>query len=977
MAAPSPATARPAQGNLSDRRFLGWDRPVLHSLADELISGCTGPSGPLDLSSLLVVLPGARAGRRLKELLVDRAAESKRPLRPPEITTVGRLPERLYRPERPEPDPVLDRLAWRQALLGLDRESLLQIASRPEGDSGGKTELAASLSGAVGTLHVTVAAAGVGFREVVALCRGGLPFSDHKRWLMLAGVQERYRAILDQHGLSDLATSRQVALSRGEAASALRIWIACAPDLPPIVRAFLEALPPEDPLRILIGAPAELGHAFDALGCVIPDEWEKIHAETPDSAIHIAFGPAGQADAVIRSLSESESGSVPAEEITVGVPDREVVPYLIERFAEHGVQARYAAGIPLAKTGVFRLLEELVGYLEYPDFVAVGGLVRHPVLERALLARMKNPPADLNGLFDRYQSLHLQARVDRGRLPHGGERVSDSLQPKVQNARNALSDLLSEFTGERTLSSWQPALTDLLLELSGRYLELPDPSPADEGALLVFAEAAGAVLERLLSLPPELDPPTSADQVLRFLLDQLRQTVVPADAAHEAVELLGWLELPFDDASAMIVCGFNEPHVPRSVTSDPFLPHSLRKAMGLLDNRGRWARDLLYLRTIQETRGRLTLVSGRWDGEGNPVLPSRLLFAETDSVVVQRVRRCFGDQEQGIVGHVVAEDFDLGSPDSFRLPPEPVISTDLPPARIPVTAFRLLLEDPYRYALERVLRLERIDDAARELDGLGFGALTHKVLEYFGKDASAGSTDPKTIRRVLFELLEAEARERFGGRPLPAVRLQMGQLRARLAAFAEWQSEWVGKGWVIKAIEASPGDGGAEFTVDGTPILLTGKLDRVDYNERTDGWCILDYKTGERIESPESSHRRASKGGKRWKDLQLPLYRVLAAALTDEERRPLILADALRAISVGYVVIPRDLRVRELLAEWSPEDLAEAEETAREAVRTLRSNRFEYDPRTSTIQPRMHLAPVVGGGVLRVFGTGSEGAWGE
>ena len=93
-----------------DRRFLGWERPILHSVAQQLLDAADD-GGPLDLSRMLVVFPGARAGRRLKELLVDSAAAASRPLRPPEISTVGGLPERLYQPELPEPDPVLDRQA--------------------------------------------------------------------------------------------------------------------------------------------------------------------------------------------------------------------------------------------------------------------------------------------------------------------------------------------------------------------------------------------------------------------------------------------------------------------------------------------------------------------------------------------------------------------------------------------------------------------------------------------------------------------------------------------------------------------------------------------------------------------------------------------------------------------------------------------------------------------------------------------------
>ena len=45
-----------------DRRFLGWERPILHSVAEQLLDAADD-GGPLDLSRMLVVFPGARAGR--------------------------------------------------------------------------------------------------------------------------------------------------------------------------------------------------------------------------------------------------------------------------------------------------------------------------------------------------------------------------------------------------------------------------------------------------------------------------------------------------------------------------------------------------------------------------------------------------------------------------------------------------------------------------------------------------------------------------------------------------------------------------------------------------------------------------------------------------------------------------------------------------------------------------------------------------
>ena len=243
-------------------------------------------------------------------------------------------------------------------------------------------------------------------------------------------------------------------------------------------------------------------------------------------------------------------------------------------------------------------------------------------------------------------------------------------------------------------------------------------SSAEEGELEAFVGEAGRVLGEFEVLPAGLEAPVGGGEALSFLLDRLSGQAVPPAEGKDAIDLLGWLELALDDAPHMIVCGVNEPYLPESAPLDPFLPSALRRALGLPDDWGRFARDLLYLRTIRETRAGVTLIAGRWDARGNLLRPSRLLFAEDEATVIERVRRCFGERAPEVAGPDPEESALGGGADDgggFALPPQRVISAE-GLARIPVTAFRSYLSDPYRYALERVLGLERVDDQARELD---------------------------------------------------------------------------------------------------------------------------------------------------------------------------------------------------------------------------------------------------------------------
>ena len=55
-----------------------------------------------------------------------------------------------------------------------------------------------------------------------------------------------------------------------------------------------------------------------------------------------------------------------------------------------------------------------------------------------------------------------------------------------------------------------------------------------------------------------------------------------------------------------------------------------------------------------------------------------------------------------------------------------------------------------------------------------------------------------------------------------------------------------------------------------------GKCDRIDFNDETGEWCVIDYKTWDRAERAvayEEKKDKATGGQVRvWKSLQLPLY---------------------------------------------------------------------------------------------------------
>ena len=120
------------------------------------------------------------------------------------------------------------------------------------------------------------------------------------------------------------------------------------------------------------------------------------------------------------------------------------------------------------------------------------------------------------------------------------------------------------------------------------------------------------------------------------------------DKPADAVELLGWLELLWEDAPHLVVAGFNDGRVPEAVVSDAFLPESLREQLGLKTNAARFARDAYLLAALAAPRGQggqLDLLVGKVSTAGDPLRPSRLLLLCDDAMLPARVRFLFREIE--------------------------------------------------------------------------------------------------------------------------------------------------------------------------------------------------------------------------------------------------------------------------------------------------------------------------------------------
>src|SRR5690349_11102947 len=112
------------------RTFIDWRRPALAAVV-EFVCSKYAVDGLVDLSNVIVVTPGGRAGRRFLELLAERTEGHNVA---PQLATPGDLPEKLYQLKRPLADPLTQQFAWVEALRGLTQDQMRSIVGQPPAD---------------------------------------------------------------------------------------------------------------------------------------------------------------------------------------------------------------------------------------------------------------------------------------------------------------------------------------------------------------------------------------------------------------------------------------------------------------------------------------------------------------------------------------------------------------------------------------------------------------------------------------------------------------------------------------------------------------------------------------------------------------------------------------------------------------------------------------------------------------------------
>lgn len=904
------------------RVYLGWDSPCLHRAAEWLLARTAAHAA--DFSDLLIVVPGARAGRRLLEILAERSAG--RPLLPPEIITPGSLPEHLYRPAAPIAGEWESLFAWTRAARDTPADRIAQLTPRPPeaGDAAGWAALAREFI----ALQHELAAEAIDIVDLPELLSRAALLEDN-RWPVIADIAERARCAITSLGRADADAARLDALRHGGISCARHIILLATADLPGIAARMLRLLPGNDEhVTALIHAPDGEHAAFDDLGVLIPAKWSDRPLHIDPSIVRVVDRPIDQALETLRLLSDDANGTrvnekYAVDEITLGVGDAATAPMLERTLELGGVPARWPIAGSFAQSRPATLLRTLARFAQSKRLDDLAALLRHGDIEAYLRATLSGDgDADRSGgddwltLLDTYITDHLQRRAAGVWLGKEGRAAS------LKRVHDSVIALLPDgATVSRRTHEWREGIATAL----GRVYESSKLNPANprDASVIQSLQAIGDELRAWTALPDDAAgnaPKTPFAQAVMMLLDALSNRPLTREAGPPAVEMLSYLELQLDDAPALIITGVNEGKIPQSVSADAFLPDAARRELGLPDNVRRYARDLYAMTAILASRPFVRLVSGRRGAQGDPLTPSRLLLACKGDELSRRVLHYYGDKAAvrppaGVFSHAQRGAFRVPRP----VPPATPIT------KLGVTAFADYIACKYRFYLKHVRKLRGVDDESTELDAPEFGSVAHDVLHDLALADEATSPDPQVVSRFLDDRLDRRFAARHGKQLPGAVFVQREMLRSRLRAFAAWQARQVSEGWRI-ITKAAEREVSGTLDVDGVAFTITARIDRIDQHAEH-GHRVIDYKTGDSLTKPEPAHFTESKG---WINLQLPLYRFIVTQ-----------AGMKGPITLGYVALPKKAEGAGFYAAgWSPEQLAEAIEEARKIVRGIRKNAF-------------------------------------
>ena len=859
---------------MRERINVDWSKTPLLGATELLLEKFPVEKGkPLDLSHVVLVTSTNTGGRRLRESLALEILErGGTGLFPPELWT----PSHFIRPAASEnlASDMQCVALWIQVLESVRLESFSALFPKLPEHRGFDWSMMQGQE--IHGLRKVLVQGGHTFASVVEMdC--GLEY-EQNRWKDLQKLEEIWIREIQGNGLIDPIQQQHEMARNPKVPNGIKeVYLLGTTDLARIVEQTLEnwTLQGVRVSVVTFGPESAKEDLFDDWGRTT-ECWSTYAIGLRKEQLHLCLDEEQEAEEIGGKLSQA--GELNGTGLCVA--DANLLPMMESVCKERQLKTYLPEGIPASRHALLDMLRTVWRLMQRMDFHDVEHLLRFNLISdwnsREFAVQRRTLFEQLDKLRQERFPETLEALLENEKFLSDKELV---LIPGLKNLRDRITQLKTGRFSEQ--------ITHFLGDL---YTEVEISDSLEKSILSHLANAIRGGIAELDALSTK-GQTLGAVQQFGLLLDKLSGENVPLPHDAKALELQGWLEALWEPAEDLVLAGAQEGIVPSSILQDAFLPNTLREKLGLMTNEDRHQRDAWQLATLQASRkqsGSLEIYLAKFKASGEPTLPSRILLQGLREELPERVEYLFGDVEDQRSRSA------WECPEGLRLRPQ---VPDL--QKMSVTAFSSYLKSPLLFVLGR--NAEDLDPKKSEMDAANFGSLLHKVLERFARGETAHSEDETVIRDTLQKELRNLCLQRFGSSPSLAIRTQMKVAEERLNLAARQQAEHARKGWRIIDAEKRIH---SEVDASGNPLLqilaldstksqqqwipIHGMIDRIDFNQDRNQYCVIDYKTSDKGSTPFQTHLKKSRRlleilpdyakveveGKEhgWQDLQLPLY---------------------------------------------------------------------------------------------------------
>lgn len=812
---------------------------------------------------MCLVVPTAQAGRRLQEAVAQLAAQENAAVLGLRTVT----PAHFIKTTDPAiADESIELIAWMEVLESIgDWSELAAAFPQPLGDDeapGWSLALAQSLA----DLRYQLQENGLLIRD--AAQRMGL-HHDAPRWLALTLLETRVEALLRSWSLCSRSEvlqqrqSEQTATPLPNDCSQL-VVVGVTETSPFVAQQWLRT----SKVRVLIGAPESESEQFNEFGFPTTAWCERMLGFPGrlgiDGGLHLA--------ADIRQLAEqavdcSARKSAASNQIILATCDPTLGQPLVTAFSRAGWSV-FDPSSPSAALDWRVWLQHWLRWLVSPRLSVIAEMAGFRETQCLTGGNSYGWLRSLGILRD--QSLvetleDIERIATHDPLPRGLD--AEKLQRLIDAVRNLL-----RWRGEFLKLGFCATMKKLLERWQSESL-------IDAVAMEQFSSllACWQPWEKRLS--------RDASFWLQLCCDRL--PVAALELPNErALDVEGWLEIPFHEAPHLLICGMDDQMIPARCGGEPWLSATSRERLGLNIDAQREARDAYLYHALLEShrgQGRIDIFFSKTDTQGKILRPSRLLLRAQGEELAQRVALLFDE--------VPPVDSQLHWQADWKWQPR-LVATEI--NKLSVTALRDYLACPYRFYLKHVIGMNHRDGERGEWNSRDFGNILHEVLEHWGGDPVAKElSSAKALIEHWHVLLDQRITYHYGSHLNLALQIQKAAMQQRLEWLAEIQAERRVEGWQILAVEKP-------FELMLANITLKGKIDRIDHHPASDTYMMWDYKTGKSAGKVAAAHLKnfgakstlpkhlaneecmiltdAKGKQQQWVNLQLPLY--AAAGIT-------------------------------------------------------------------------------------------------